>query len=181
MSLDRKLNERHRIGGCRCVWDRTFTDVFKIILRMFTEWERCKMSMPPWGYLFIFWGKMRNHSRRLRRSGQSCRKRSQVTEAAWNLKETWEHSSKSHGLARVNAEGLNCPKSPTLVFSFLISTGLICLCTGVVPLGSYYLCNSKSKTRHFNRIISRSPFLKYIFSLLLKNNHNKHAWTSYGL
>lgn len=125
--------------------------------------------------------KMRNHSRILRRSGQSCRKRSQVTEAAWNLKETWEHSSQSHGLARVNAEGLNCPKSPTLVFSFPISTGLICLCTGVVPLGSYYLCNSKSKTKHFNRIISRPPFLKDIFSLLLKNNHNKHAWTSYRL
>ena len=33
MSLDRKLNERHRIGGCRCVWDRTFTAALKIILR----------------------------------------------------------------------------------------------------------------------------------------------------
>lgn len=59
--------------------------------------------------------KMRNHSRRLRRSGQSCRKKSQETEAAWNLKETWEHSSLSHGLARVSAEELNHPKSPTLV------------------------------------------------------------------
>lgn len=102
--------------------------------------------------------KMRNHNRRLRRSGQSCRKKSQETEAAWNLKETWERSSLSHGSARVSAEGLHCPKSPTLVFSLPISTCLICLCTGLVPLGSHYLCNSKSKTRHFIRIIPRPPF-----------------------
>lgn len=100
------------------------------------------------------------------RSGQSYRKKSEETEAAWNLQETWGYSSLSHGLARVSAEGLNCPKSPTLVFSFPISTCFICLCTGLVPLGSHYLGNSRSKTRHFNIIISRPPFKKDIFSLI---------------